>query len=975
VVSVTIALQRSITGFVSPDDVAIRDDGLRMVAVETNKHRLRWTALPATTNFSTAGIYVNGTGAGLAFPEAVTFDSAQRLVVLDLWNRRVVRYAPQGASYIFDATYSPSLSVGGVGLGYARDLALDSAGVLYVLDSQNRRIVRAGSPATAIPLPSQVVAPWGMALRSAGGFLVVDRAGHRVYGLSPAGAIDFQFGVFGRTAAQLRFPEHVAVAPSGNIWVADTDNNRIQEFSASGAFIRIVLVAEQFRQIRRLRFAPNGWLYVADPGAGAVHEIADAVPKRAVHISPVRVNFRDVGVGSTAQSTVKVSNVGSNAVQLQTVSCSAGPFEQSPPIAGLPVSIAAGSTELIPVRFASTQPGAEVGFVKVETDAIQNVRTVSLVGTAHLVPSISIGFIIDHSQSLNGRFREIVNIDLIKRGLSGIPGVPPFPPYGSDLSVGLVYFNEAAEIGLPMTSLRDGGLEALERALQHGPRPEGMTSIGAGIIGGLELLRSSNDGKRVLVILTDGPENSPPLLADLEIPPDVSVYAIGLGSGDELGARELDALCRAHRGSLRLTGQAFDRIPRLLAETCADIFGYQMVVSQDVRLAGDVARIPLSISSSDHRLSCAVHWSDPSSVFEVQLEGPGGDPIEAKLLARDFSSPTSRVLEVSLPVPIRRRRLQSGEWALQVQRIKGPRAPGDIQVAAIVQSDLTLNLDIVPPLVGYVADGRRSSLSVGDGIRLRLRVFDRGEPVSGEVTSASDIYRPQGSTLTRTPVIQRARKLVTPSLLAGDPLPIRAALANASLARDKGPGPSPVSLERSPIAVDGWDLSAGRASAPGAHRLNVLVRCRGHDGQMVTRVRSVTVYVEPEIAMGHSSLELTSYPGPIPTSRLIFTPRDRFGNPLGSGWGDALTVNGDSVALVGTISDRGDGSYAIEFTETAGEGSRPDRITFGFLGRSLEIALPQRDGGEDRWTNHPAKPISSLDHSLEPSRGNQERLL
>ena len=55
-----------------------------------------------------------------------------------------------------------------------------------------------------------------------------------------AGAVlfyDSQWGGQGTGNGQFDFPEGVAVAPSGDIYVADTANNRIQHFDAAGNFI------------------------------------------------------------------------------------------------------------------------------------------------------------------------------------------------------------------------------------------------------------------------------------------------------------------------------------------------------------------------------------------------------------------------------------------------------------------------------------------------------------------------------------------------------------------------------------------------------------------------------------------------------------------------------------------------------------------------------------------------------------------
>ena len=49
--------------------------------------------------------------------------------------------------------------------------------------------------------------------------------------VSPAGEPLAQFGQYGHNPGQLSKPTGVAVDPRGNVYVADSDNNRVQKFS------------------------------------------------------------------------------------------------------------------------------------------------------------------------------------------------------------------------------------------------------------------------------------------------------------------------------------------------------------------------------------------------------------------------------------------------------------------------------------------------------------------------------------------------------------------------------------------------------------------------------------------------------------------------------------------------------------------------------------------------------------------------
>ena len=48
------------------------------------------------------------------------------------------------------------------------------------------------------------------------------------------------FGTEGTGAGQFKGPLGVAVDGAGNVWVADAGNNRVEEFSSAGAFIKTV---------------------------------------------------------------------------------------------------------------------------------------------------------------------------------------------------------------------------------------------------------------------------------------------------------------------------------------------------------------------------------------------------------------------------------------------------------------------------------------------------------------------------------------------------------------------------------------------------------------------------------------------------------------------------------------------------------------------------------------------------------------
>ena len=73
---------------------------------------------------------------------------------------------------------------------------------------------------------------------ASGNVYVADRYNNRIQEFSPNGTYITSWGVVGSENGQFKYPSAAAIDnQSGNVYVADTENHRIQIFSSSGKYL------------------------------------------------------------------------------------------------------------------------------------------------------------------------------------------------------------------------------------------------------------------------------------------------------------------------------------------------------------------------------------------------------------------------------------------------------------------------------------------------------------------------------------------------------------------------------------------------------------------------------------------------------------------------------------------------------------------------------------------------------------------
>jgi sugar lactone lactonase YvrE len=269
--------------FNSPAGLTLDAEGNLLISDNGNRRirKIDSSGVISTMVNGTDGLRDNGpaTLASLDYPSSVTVDPSGNLFIADADNYRIRKVGTDGViSTLFGDGASGYSGDGGPAqealFGDLSDISFDANGNFYLVDYYNNRIRRVGAdgvirtiagsggagyassfmgdggPATR----AEILTPGGIAFDAAGNLYFADTDNNRVRKIDTAGIIstvagngvlnnDFESGFSGddgpATKAQLYSPLSVAVDKKGNLYIADLYNHRIRKVNPEGTITTV----------------------------------------------------------------------------------------------------------------------------------------------------------------------------------------------------------------------------------------------------------------------------------------------------------------------------------------------------------------------------------------------------------------------------------------------------------------------------------------------------------------------------------------------------------------------------------------------------------------------------------------------------------------------------------------------------------------------------------------------------------------
>ncbi len=200
--------------------------------------------------------------------------------------------------------------------------------------------------------------------------------------------------------------------------------------------------------------------------------------------------------------------------------------------------------------------------------------------------------------------------------------------------LGLVRFDDTAQIVMNIDDVATNGGTA--KTTIDGPQfdPAGNTSIGDGLQKGAQALMAAPGtyAVKAMLVLTDGMENTAPMISSVSGAITPNTFAVGLGKTSNIDVGKLEILTGTHEGYLLVTGSLTTsqqyRLQKYFLQILAGITNANIVLDPGGALVpGSEHRIPFLLTEADYGADVILLAREPR-VIDFQLVTPDGNRID-----------------------------------------------------------------------------------------------------------------------------------------------------------------------------------------------------------------------------------------------------------------------------------------------------------------------------------------------------------
>lgn len=581
-----------------------------------------------------------------------------------------------------------------------------------------------------------------------------------------------------------------------------------------------------------------------------------------------------------------------------TLSTNGAPFfvtvgnPTSAPTTATPLSdtVPKSSSKNYVVVFAPTAVAAVNGTLTITSDDPNTPSvSVSLSGTGVLENPIALELVLDRSGSMSGAAPGGTKMDALHAAVATFADVV-VPGHGD--AMGSVAFDDQFNVLTPFADYSATQQQTVKNDAAS-LTPRNATSIGGGLQLGESEIASSTLARKVIVVFTDGMENTPPMISTVSpaiLAANTEIYAVGLGQPQNISTAALGQLAVSANGKLFQTDDTLV-LRKQFVQVLADAYRMNMAADPIFTVSqGRTVDQTVEITRCDRRITFILHWDNPGSQVGMQVVAPDGTVFTQSTpavnrLVRFGAAPGYSFCQIAFPPIGSTGQIigpqQVGTWHMLITGTSLVHGSERCATNVMADSDLTISA---------TATARNTS----SPLTVSVQILDAGVPVSNAELSLKITAPTKSLASVLTPrVITAAKNADTRPFPAGGRPLIPARVVSLRLSYNSRTGKFAVRLPASLI--------------DGVYQFEVVAKGQGCGGKF-ERYATFSQYIGPKPSASRTTVTVTPV---VPVGVIVtVTPHTSANAPLGPGLA-SLIVPVVKNAMMSAVVDQGDGTYAF----------------------------------------------------------------